>query len=75
MATVNLTRTKARHHKAVNYKVCLMVDFYREYIISARSSDEAMELAEARLRQRHSSMSQRGFVIGDVEIVKVTEHE
>jgi len=64
-----------------NYKVCLVVDFYlvhaviREYVISARSSDEAIELAEARLKQRHSSMSQRGFVIGDVEIVEVTEHE
>lgn len=75
MATVNLTRTKVGHHNAINYKVCLIVDFYREYIISARSSDEAMELAENRLRQRHNSMSQRGFVIGDVEIVKVTEHD
>ena len=75
MATVNPTRTKAKHHYALNYKVCLVVDFYREYVISARSSDEAIKLAEARLRQRHGSMSQRGFVIGDVEIVQVTEHE
>jgi hypothetical protein len=75
MESVNLTRTLARNHHAKNYKVCLVVDFYREYVISARSSDEAIELAEARLKQRHSSMSQRGFVIGDVEIVQVTEHE
>jgi len=75
MATVNPTRTKTAHHKCKNYKVSLVVEFYKELVLCARSGTEAMELAEARLRKRHSSMSQRGFVIGDVEFIKVEEHE
>ena len=51
----------------------MAVEFFREVSIIAGSKEEAEVLAEKRLRRHQGSMIQKGYSIGDVEIIEIKE--
>jgi hypothetical protein len=66
-------RSQAPRYNRATYKVCMMVEFYKEMLISAACEKEARELAEARVRGRQSNMFQNGYSFGDIEILETEE--
>ena len=59
--------------KLPQYRVGLVVEFYRDQFVKAIDEEEAKELAENRLRRRTGLMNSLNFSIGDVEIVDVEQ--
>ena len=59
--------------KLTQYRVGLVVEFYRDQFVKAIDEEEAKELAENRLRSRTGLMNSLNFSIGDVEIVDVEQ--
>ena len=59
--------------KLTQYRVGLVVEFYRDQFVKAIDEEEAKELAENRLRKRTGLMNSLNFSIGDVEVVDVEQ--
>ena len=59
--------------KLTQYRVGLVVEFYRDQFVKAIDEEEAKEIAENRLRRRTGLMNSLNFSIGDVEIVDVEQ--
>ena len=65
------TVTQFPRRKASRFKVGLVAEFYKEFDVIAIDAQEAAEIAENRQRRAYSSLKQRGYVIGDIEVINV----
>lgn len=65
--------TKCAFHNCAKFKIALIAEFYKELTIRADTAEEAKELAEARVRERHVIFSNCGYSIGDIEIISAEE--
>jgi len=56
-----------------SYKVSMIVEYYKEMKVSAVSKDEAIALAEERVRARQKNLHAGGYSLGDIEILEAVE--
>jgi hypothetical protein len=56
-----------------SYKVSMIVEYYKEMKVSAVSKEEAMALAEERVRARQKNLYAGGYSLGDIEILEAVE--
>ncbi len=56
-----------------SYKVSMIVEYYKEMKVSAVSKEEAIALAEERVRARQKNLHAGGYSLGDIEILEVVE--
>lgn len=70
--TKNIISKRSRYDCA-KFKIALIAEFYKELTILADTVEEAKELAEARVRERHVAFLNCGYSIGDIEIISAEE--
>jgi len=56
-----------------SYKVSMIVEYYKEMKVSAVSKEEAIALAEERVRARQKNLYAGGYSLGDIEILEAVE--
>ena len=56
-----------------SYKVSMIVEYYKEMKVSAVSKEEAIALAEERVRARQKNLHAGGYSLGDIEILEAVE--
>ena len=56
-----------------SYKVSMIVEYYKEMKVSAVSKEEAVALAEERVRARQKNLYAGGYSLGDIEILEAVE--
>ena len=56
-----------------SYKVSMIVEYYKEMKVSAVSKEEAIVLAEERVRARQKNLYAGGYSLGDIEILEAVE--
>lgn len=78
-----MARKKKKPHKIGSYqskvpdelrtlfRVSMIVEFAKTMKVSAYDQKEALELVDARLRNRQKAMTAMGYSIGDIEILEV----
>lgn len=67
------TVTTGPRNKAIPYVVSFYVEFYKEVKVSAQDEEEAVKLAEERLKQKQRGNWHQGYHLGDIELIKVQE--
>lgn len=65
--------SKLPRHACGKFKIALIAEFYKELTISADNVEEAQQLAEERVRERHVAFLNCGYSIGDIEIISAEE--
>jgi hypothetical protein len=51
----------------------MIVEYYKEMRVSAVTKEEAMALAEERVRARQKNLHAGGYSLGDIEILEAVE--
>ena len=67
------TTSDAPKFMRASYKVSMIVEYYKEMKVSAVTKEEAMALAEERVRARQKNLHAGGYSLGDIEILEVVE--
>lgn len=68
MALPQAIKSKAHKYKCSTFKVRMICEYYKEMLVSAEDADEAIIIAEDRVRARQKNMRAGGYFIGDIEI-------
>ena len=67
------TTSDAPKFMRASYKVSMIVEYYKEMKVSAVSKEEAVALAEERVRARQKNLLAGGYSLGDIEILEAVE--
>ena len=67
------TVSDAPQFMRASYKVSMIVEYYKEMKVSAASQEEAIALAEERVRARQKNLHAGGYSLGDIEILEAVE--
>ena len=65
--------SKASRYHCNQYRVGMMLEYYKELTILAADEKEAQQLAEVRVRSRQVKMLNAGYSLGDIEIIMTEE--
>jgi len=65
--------SKASRYYCNQYKVGMILEYYKELTILAADEKEAKHLAEVRVRSRQVRMLGAGYSLGDIEPILVEE--
>jgi hypothetical protein len=73
MALPKTTTSDAPKFMRATFKVSMIVEYYKEMRVSAVTKEEAMALAEERVRARQKNLHAGGYSLGDIEILEAVE--